>query len=110
MSNTSGGSVGKCPVMHGGQTSTDKSVMDWWPSALNLDILHQHDTKTNPYGKEFSYKEELKKLDFDALKTDLIKYKHSDQKMSRKVLKKPKLNKKASCNEFERKYNKCQYN
>ena len=38
MSNTNGGSVGKCPVMHGGQTSTDKSVMDWWPNALNLDI------------------------------------------------------------------------
>ncbi|MGP8306887.1 catalase/peroxidase HPI [Vibrio sp. YIC-376] len=71
MSDTSGGLVGKCPVMHGGQTSTDKSVMDWWPNALNLDILHQHDTKTNPYGKEFDYKEELKTLDFDALKTDL---------------------------------------
>ncbi|CAE6940511.1 Bifunctional enzyme with both catalase and broad-spectrum peroxidase activity [Vibrio sp. B1FLJ16] len=71
MSNTSGGSGGKCPVMHGGLTSTDKSVMDWWPNALNLDILHQHDTKTNPYGKDFDYKEELKTLDFDALKTDL---------------------------------------
>ncbi len=71
MSNTSGSSGGKCPVMHGGLTSTDKSVMDWWPNALNLDILHQHDTKTNPYGKDFDYKEELKTLDFDALKTDL---------------------------------------
>ncbi len=71
MSNTNGGSVGKCPVMHGGQTSTDKSVMDWWPSALNLDILHQHDTKSNPYGMGFDYKEELKKLDVDALKQDL---------------------------------------
>lgn len=60
MSNTNGGSVGKCPVMHGGQTSTDKSVMDWWPNALNLDILHQHDSKTNPFGPDFNYKEELK--------------------------------------------------
>ncbi len=71
MSNTNGGSVGKCPVMHGGQTSTDKSVMDWWPNALNLDILHQHDSKTNPFGPGFNYKEELKKLDVDALKQDL---------------------------------------
>ncbi|EHH2567015.1 catalase/peroxidase HPI [Vibrio parahaemolyticus] len=71
MSNTNGGSVGKCPVMHGGQTSTDKSVMDWWPNALNLDILHQHDSKTNPFGPDFNYKEELKKLDVDALKQDL---------------------------------------
>ena len=39
---------GKCPVIHGGNTKLDKSVMDWWPNALNLDILHQHDTKTNP--------------------------------------------------------------
>ncbi|HHF3105777.1 TPA: catalase/peroxidase HPI [Vibrio diabolicus] len=71
MSNTNGGSVGKCPVMHGGQTSTDKSVMDWWPNALNLDILHQHDSKTNPFGQDFNYKEELKKLDVEALKKDL---------------------------------------
>lgn len=62
---------GKCPVMHGGNTATKKSVMDWWPNALNLDILHQHDSKPNPMGKEFDYKEELKKLDVDALKKDL---------------------------------------
>ena len=62
---------GKCPVMHGGNTSTGTSVMDWWPNALNLDILHQHDTKTNPLGKDFDYREELKKLDVDALKKDL---------------------------------------
>jgi len=61
----------KCPVMHGGNTSTGKSVMDWWPNALNLDILHQHDTKTNPMGKDFDYREELKKLDVEALKNDL---------------------------------------
>ncbi|MCM2394823.1 catalase/peroxidase HPI [Rhizobium sp. S95] len=64
-------SAGKCPVMHGGNTAMGKSVMDWWPNALNLDILHQHDTKTNPLGKDFNYREELKKLDVEALKADL---------------------------------------
>lgn len=63
--------AGKCPVMHGGATSTGISNMDWWPNALNLDILHQHDTKTNPMGKNFDYHEELKKLDVKALKNDL---------------------------------------
>ena len=57
----------KCPVMHGGNTSTGSSVMSWWPNALNLDILHQHDSKTNPMGKDFNYREEVKKLDVDAL-------------------------------------------
>ncbi len=63
--------TGKCPVMHGANTETQKSVMDWWPKALNLDILHQHDTKSNPLGSEFNYKEEFKKLDLEALKNDL---------------------------------------
>jgi catalase-peroxidase len=62
---------GKCPVMHGGNTATGASVMDWWPKSLNLDILHQHDTKTNPLGKDFNYHEELKKLDVEGLKKDL---------------------------------------
>ncbi|WP_319589780.1 catalase/peroxidase HPI [uncultured Draconibacterium sp.] len=62
---------GKCPVMHGGNTASGSSVMDWWPNALNLDILHQHDTKTNPLGQDFNYREELKKLDVEALKKDL---------------------------------------
>lgn len=57
--------------MHGGNTASSKSVMDWWPNALNLDILHQHDTKTNPLGHDFNYHEELKKLDVQALKEDL---------------------------------------
>ena len=65
------GDITKCPVMHGANTETQKSVMDWWPNALNLDILHQHDTKTDPLGNEFDYQEELKKLDVDALKQDL---------------------------------------
>jgi catalase-peroxidase len=63
--------AGKCPVMHGGNTAMNVSVMDWWPNALNLDILHQHDSKTDPMGKGFSYREELKKLDVEALKKDL---------------------------------------
>ena len=62
---------GKCPFHQGGNTVTGTSVMDWWPNALNLDILHQHDTKTNPLGKDFDYHEELKKLDVAALKKDL---------------------------------------
>lgn len=63
--------TGKCPFIHGANTATNKSVMDWWPNALNLDILHQHDTKTNPLGKDFNYHEELKKLDIEGLKKDL---------------------------------------
>jgi catalase-peroxidase len=57
--------------MHGGNTATSKDVMDWWPNALNLDILHQHDTKTNPMGADFDYREALKSLDVEALKKDL---------------------------------------
>jgi catalase-peroxidase len=61
----------KCPVMHGGATESSMSNMEWWPKALNLDILHQHDTKTNPLGKDFNYREEVNGLDFEALKKDL---------------------------------------
>ncbi len=63
-------STGKCPVMHGGLTEVGKSNMDWWPASLNLDILHQHDTKSNPL-KGFNYREALKDLDVEALKNDL---------------------------------------
>ncbi len=63
--------AGKCPVMHGGLTHTGETVMDWWPRALNLDILHQHDTKTNPLGQAFNYREALKDLDVEALKADM---------------------------------------
>jgi catalase-peroxidase len=64
-------SAGKCPVMHGGATAASMSNMEWWPKALNLDILHQHDAKTNPLGPDFNYREEVQKLDFAALKNDL---------------------------------------
>ncbi|EOX1606903.1 catalase/peroxidase HPI [Vibrio cholerae] len=71
MEHNNAGSSGQCPVMHGGLTSASMSNMDWWPKALNLDILHQHDSKTNPLGADFNYREELKKLDVEALKRDL---------------------------------------
>ncbi|WP_346206082.1 catalase/peroxidase HPI [Aeromonas salmonicida] len=71
MSNNSERSQGKCPVMHGGTTSGEQANMAWWPKSLNLDILHQHDTKTNPLGPGFNYREELKKLDMAALKQDV---------------------------------------
>ncbi|MGA0855736.1 MAG: catalase-peroxidase, partial [Burkholderiaceae bacterium] len=60
----------QCPVMHGGNTSGTTTNMEWWPTTLNLDILHQHDTKTNPL-KGFNYREEVKKLDVAAVKKDL---------------------------------------
>ena len=63
--------TGKCPVMHGGNTEMGTSVMSWWPNALNLDILSQHDTKTDPMGRDFNYREEVRKLDVEALKKDL---------------------------------------
>ncbi|PLX39337.1 MAG: catalase/peroxidase HPI [Hyphomicrobiales bacterium] len=63
--------TGKCPVMHGGNTAMGSNVMEWWPNALNLDILHQHDSKTDPLGAEFDYREQVKSLDFDAVKKDV---------------------------------------
>ena len=62
---------GKCPVMHGGNTSTGTSNKDWWPEGVNLDILHQQDRKSNPMDADFDYREEVRKLDFDALKQDV---------------------------------------
>lgn len=57
--------------MHGGHTSTGTSNKDWWPEGINLDILHQHDRKSNPMDPDFDYREEVRKLDFDALKQDV---------------------------------------
>jgi len=74
MSKETQNSEGKCPVMHGSLSSnsaTGTSNQDWWPNQLNLSILHQHDKKTNPMDEDFDYTEEFKKLDFDALKSDL---------------------------------------
>ena len=67
--------VEKCPVMHGSMTkntTSGTSNKDWWPDQLNLSILHQHDTKSNPMGEDFDYKSEFEKLDYYALKQDLL--------------------------------------
>ena len=64
----------KCPfsAMHGSRTTVAaQSNSDWWPNQLNLKILHQHDVKSNPLGKDFNYAEEFKKLDLAAVKKDL---------------------------------------
>ncbi len=62
---------GKCPFMHGANSSSEQAQMTWWPKALNLDILHQHDSKTDPLGADFNYAEAFKKLDLAAVKRDL---------------------------------------
>ncbi len=67
-----------CPVVHGSNTAHGKSNTEWWPEALNLDILHQHDNKTNPL-PDFNYREEVKKLDVAALKQDLATLMTSNQ-------------------------------
>lgn len=71
--------ITKCPVMHGAATESSMSNMEWWPKALNLDILHQHDSKTNPMDKGFNYTEEVKKLDYESLKKDLLDLMTSSQ-------------------------------
>ncbi|MBD0832784.1 catalase/peroxidase HPI [Aestuariibaculum sediminum] len=71
MKGSSNSSNGKCPFMHGANTETSQSVTNWWPNTLNLDILSQHDTKVNPLGKDFNYREALKSLDVEALKKDV---------------------------------------
>ena len=65
------GAGGKCPVMHGGATEAGTSVTKWWPKNLNLGILHQHDSKTNPNGEDYDYREAVKSLDFAALEQDM---------------------------------------
>lgn len=70
---------GKCPVMHGANTKVSNDLMEWWPKALNLDILHQHDRKTSPFAEDFNYAEEFKKLDLEALKKDLTSFMTTNQ-------------------------------
>jgi len=62
---------GKCPFAHGANTASSQSNTNWWPNALNLDILHQHDRKTNPLGEGFDYREAVSTLDVAAVKKDL---------------------------------------
>lgn len=64
-------SQGKCPVMHGANSAVSSNNMDWWPKALNLDILHQHDQKTDPMDPNFSYRDAFNSLDLAAVKQDL---------------------------------------
>ena len=67
--------IEKCTVMHGSMTkntTSGTSNKDWWPDQLNLSILHQHDRKSNPMGEDFDYKSEFEKLDYFALKQDLL--------------------------------------
>ena len=63
--------MGKCPVAHGATNVGMRSNKDWWPNQLNLKILHQNSTKSDPMGDGFNYSEEFKKLDLEALKKDL---------------------------------------
>jgi catalase-peroxidase len=75
MDGNSGLSAGKCPVMHGKPNAarfSTRSNRDWWPNALNLRILSQQSAKSNPMGQDFDYAEEVKKLDVEALRKDLI--------------------------------------
>ncbi|WP_421231245.1 catalase/peroxidase HPI [Aeromonas sp. 603079] len=63
--------AGQCPFAHGANTSASQEHQVWWPNALNLDILHQHDSKTNPMDETFDYADAFNSLDYDALKADL---------------------------------------
>lgn len=65
---------GQCPVMHGAATNQQMAELDWWPKALNLDILHQHDNKTDPMNDGFSYADAFNSLDLDELKKDLLDF------------------------------------
>jgi catalase-peroxidase len=60
-----------CPVAHGANTTTATSTTDWWPGTLNLDILHQHDRKSDPTGAGYRYRDAVRHLDVAALKHDL---------------------------------------
>ena len=64
-------SSGKCPFMHGATSTQENSVTKWWPKSLNMDILHQHDSKTNPYSNDYNYRSAVKKLDYKALEDDM---------------------------------------
>jgi catalase-peroxidase len=73
MDRQDGGSGGKCPVAHGVTSLGMRGNRDWWPNQLNLRILHQHSTKSDPMGKGFDYAKEFAKLDLRAVKQDLAR-------------------------------------
>lgn len=64
-------SAGQCPVMHGHAAGSGMRNHHWWPNQINLKLLHQHSSKSDPMGAHFSYAEAFKSLDLDALKADL---------------------------------------
>ncbi|RPE66535.1 catalase-peroxidase [Pacificibacter maritimus] len=66
-------SKGGCPVMHGGNTGIGNHPAKWWPKTLNLDILHQHDVKTNPMDSDYNHREAVKALDFQGVWDDVDK-------------------------------------
>lgn len=74
MQSNDGNNVGKCPVMHGGMTKNSgigTEIKDWWPNQLNLNILHQQSSLSNPMGDKFNYAEQFSQLDLDAISQDL---------------------------------------
>src|SRR5271170_3703166 len=75
MDGDSSPSAGKCPVIHGTTAHTTfagRSNRDWWPNQLNLRILHQHSSLSDPMGKAFNYAKDFKKLDLGSVKQDLL--------------------------------------
>ena len=80
-------SSGKCPFMHGSTSTQENSVTKWWPKSLNLDILHQHDSKSNPFGTQSWCKQcRTKQLKEIKTKKSSIRYsrnKHCNRKSSR---------------------------
>ena len=71
--------MSKCPIAHGAQTKTESTNTDWWPNSLNLDILHQHDAKTDPLDSDYDYHKELETLDYEGLRQDLMDLMKSNQ-------------------------------
>lgn len=64
-------STGKCPIMHGSNTSSNQGPVQWWPSALNLSILHQHDARSNPMDVGYNHRKAVKNLDFQGVWNDV---------------------------------------
>jgi catalase-peroxidase len=64
---------GGCPVMHGGNTSINNHPARWWPKAINIDILHQHDARSNPMDADYDHREAVKALDFQGVWDDVDK-------------------------------------
>ena len=72
--------TGKCPFAHGGNTTQEQTVTQWWPKSLNLDILHQHNPSTDPMDSTYDHRKAVASLDFEALKADVAELLTSSQK------------------------------